>query len=99
MCCPLFFLASTTQDLINNPGGSSGNLCLGGSIGRYSSFAQSSMSTGSIDLTIDLTAVAQPTGPVQVAPGETWSFQCWFRDSVLGFPTSNFSGAVEVTFY
>ena len=30
-----FFLASQTQSQVANPGGSAGNLCLGGAIGRY----------------------------------------------------------------
>ena len=30
-----FFLASRTAGFVANPGGSQGNLCLGGSIGRY----------------------------------------------------------------
>lgn len=94
-----FFLASTTQDSVANPGGSSGTLCLGGSIGRYSAAAQNSGATGVIGLTLDLTALSQPTGPVAVVAGETWSFQCWYRDSILGFPISNFSEGAQVTFF
>ena len=30
-----FFITSTTQDFVENPGSSAGNLCLGGLIGRY----------------------------------------------------------------
>ncbi|MCP3916270.1 MAG: hypothetical protein GY711_12005 [bacterium] len=30
-------------------------------------------------------------------PGETWNFQCWYRDNNPG-PTSNFTDAVSVTF-
>ena len=36
--------------------------------------------------------LVNPTGPVQV--GETWHFQCWYRD--VG--TSNFTDAVAVSF-
>ena len=33
--------------------------------------------------------------PVAVQPGETWNFQCWYRD--LG-NSNNFTDAVSVTF-
>ncbi len=93
-----YFLVSMVPGNVAHPGGSTGTLCLGGAIGRYSSFAASSGSLGEITLNFDLTAVSQPTGPVSVMPGEAWHFQCWYRDSLLGFPTSNFSEAAEVTF-
>ncbi|MEM9382518.1 MAG: hypothetical protein AAGB93_21370, partial [Planctomycetota bacterium] len=50
-----YFLTSTTQDFIPNPGGSMGNLCLGGAIGRYvgPGQIQNSANTGAISLPID----------------------------------------------
>jgi hypothetical protein len=33
-----------------------------------------------------------------VTAGETWNFTSWYRDVVLGTPTSNFSDAVAITF-
>lgn len=94
-----YFIVSLDPGLVMNPGGSAGTLCLGGGIGRYSSFAMSSGASGEIELPLDLGAISQPTGPVAVAPGDVWRFQCWYRDSILGIPTSNFSEGVEVTFY
>ena len=38
-----------------------------------------------------------PTGLVQVAAGETWNFQAWYRDANPG-PTSNFTPSVSVLF-
>ena len=94
-----FFQTSVTQGLTVKPGGSQGNLCLGGSIGRYVGPGQimNSGSTGSFTLVLDLNAVPTPTGYVAVQPGDTWNFQAWHRDANPG-PTSNFTDAVSVTF-
>lgn len=91
-----YFLASQTQDFVPNPGGSQGNLCLGGSVARFSSQVQSSSVFGSIGITVDLGAI--PTSPPSaVQAGETWSFSTWYRD-VNPSATSNFSDGFEVLF-
>ncbi|MEM1447777.1 MAG: VCBS repeat-containing protein [Planctomycetota bacterium] len=94
-----FFLASRERGLIANPGGSAGNLCLGANIGRYvgPGQIQNSGTIGEIQLGIDLDAIPQATGPVTALPGETFHFQAWYRDSVLGQATSNFTDAVALT--
>ena len=94
-----FFIVSNTQGFSTNPGGSAGNLCLGGSIGRYQNMVQSSGAHGSISIQADLASIPQPLGPAITLPGDTWNFQTWFRDqSAGGAPTSNFSDATEVTY-
>ncbi len=95
-----FFLTSLSQGFVQNPGGSQGNLCLGGAIGRFVGPGQivNSGATGVATLAIDLTLHPTPTGPVTIAAGETWSFTTWFRDSSGGAPTSNFSDGLEVQF-
>jgi len=95
-----FFLTSQTQGLTMNPGGSTGNLCLGGAIGRYvgPGQIQNSGSAGAISLAIDLTMTPTPTGLVAVQAGETWFFTAWHRDSVSGNATSNFTDGVELAF-
>ncbi len=96
-----FFIASRTQGFVMNPGMSDGNLCLGGSIGRYVGAGQimNTGGAGSISLTVDLQAIPQPNGPVSAAAGDTWNFQCWFRDAGLsGTGTSNFSDGLSITF-
>jgi hypothetical protein len=94
-----YFITSRTQGFTANPGGSQGNICLGGSIGRsVGGVVINSGATGSVAAIADLTAMPQPTGPVAVLPGETWNFQCWFRDSVGGVATSNFTDATSVLF-
>jgi hypothetical protein len=48
-------------------------------------------------MAIDLLSMPTPTGFAPALPGETWNFQAWYRDSNPE-PTSNFTGAVGVTF-
>jgi hypothetical protein len=91
-----FFLVSETQGFTAMPGGSQGNICLGGSIGRYQLFASSSGNTGSIALDIDLTDVPAPSGSFAAAPGTTLNFQAWYRDA-NPMATSNFTDGVAVT--
>lgn len=95
-----FFIVSRTDGFAANPGGSAGNLCLGGSVGRYIAPGQiqNSGTGGTIDLPINLTAMPQPNGAVAAQAGETWRFQCWFRDSSGGLPTSNFSDGLAIAF-
>jgi hypothetical protein len=95
-----FFLASRTQGLVAQPGNSVGILCLGGAIGRYvgPGQIQSSGMAGSFQLTLDLTRTPTPAGLVAVAPGESWNFQAWYRDSLGGTSTSNFTQGLAVTF-
>ena len=45
---------------------------------------------------IDLTSIPV-NPPIAVQPGDTWHFQCWYRDSNPG-QTSNFTDAVRVMF-
>lgn len=96
-----YFMTSRTQDFVANPGGSQGNLCLGGAIGRYvgPGQVQNSAGAGRFTLAVDLAHQPTPTGPTSVAPGETWSFQAWYRDSLGGQATSNFTNGVAVAFH
>ena len=93
-----FFIVSRADGFVPNPAGSAGNLCLTGSIGRYVGSGQIKNSglAGTISLPLDLGAVPQPLGPAAAMPGETWHFQCWFRDSSAGVATSNFSDGLRV---
>ncbi len=94
------FLTSRTQGFIGNPGGSAGNVCLGGDIGRFLMPGQlgNTDDFGSRSIVIPLDSMAQPSGLVQVVAGDTWNFTYWFRDSVQGLVTNNFAGGLEVTF-
>ena len=73
-----------------------GNLCLGGTIGRYAADVQSSGPAGGFSLVIDLMNI--PVTPTQaVLAGETWNFQAWFRDT-NPTPTSNFTNALAAQY-
>jgi hypothetical protein len=36
--------------------------------------------------------------PIPIMAGDTWHFQCWYRDTVAGVGSSNFSNGLSVTF-
>lgn len=94
-----YFLVSANAGTIPNPGGSSGNLCLHPPFGRFIAQTQNSGLSGVVSIPVNLMSLPQPNGPVVVQPGETWRFQLWYRDALLGFPTSNFTDAVAVSFH
>lgn len=81
------------------PPGSSGTLCLGGTLGRYVGPGQllTSDATGTVVLPIDLTSTPLANHPT-VSAGQTLHFQAWFRDVVGGAATSHFTLARSVTF-
>lgn len=96
-----YFLSGTVQGLVMGPGGSQGNLCVGGNVGRFNRAAfgeiQNSGPSGEFSLTIDLSNMPTPTGAEALVPGDTRTFQCWYRDANPA-ATSNFSDGVEITF-
>jgi len=92
------FVVSQSSGFTPNAGGSAGNLCLGLPIGRYNSQVSNSGSLGQVTLTVDNTLMPLPTGFVAVQAGETWYFQTWFRDSLAGIPSSNYTRGYAVTF-
>ncbi|MDA1266109.1 MAG: hypothetical protein O2816_13595 [Planctomycetota bacterium] len=89
-----YFLASRDDGFVANPGGSAGNLCLGGQIGRFVAQVGNSGPQGMLEIQIDplIIPVAPPT---PILPGETWRFQCWFRDVEVA-PTSNFTDGIWI---
>jgi hypothetical protein len=95
-----FFVVSANQGFVMNPGGSSGNLCLSGAVGRYvgPGQIQNTGMAGGFSLAADLTTIPSPTGPIATMGGDTWNFQAWFRDSSPMGPTSNFTDGLQITF-
>ncbi|MEO1697548.1 MAG: hypothetical protein AAFU73_09650 [Planctomycetota bacterium] len=87
------FLASRSQGFIANVGGGAGNLCLGGSVGRYAQILQVAPD-GRMEFPLDLDRTPQPSGLVAVVPGESWYFQAWHRDA----GSSNLTVGLEVEF-
>lgn len=83
-----YFLTSQTQGFTMFPGGSDGNLCLGGQIKRFNELIQHTGETGRFSIQVPL---AFPP----ITAGSSWNFQAWHRD--IGGST-NFTDAETVTF-
>lgn len=94
----MLLAVSASADLVPFAGGSQGTLCLGGAIGRYNGQIVNSGAAGSVDLSLDLTSIPAPSGPVAAMAGDTWIFQGWYRDAIFGIPVSNFTSALRVEF-
>ena len=94
-----FFVVSLDQGFSPLANGSSdGNLCLGGTIGRYSAPMNvgNSGTSGTFSLRIDLTEIPQGGPTLSVQPGQSLNFQAWHRDSSAR--GSNFTNGLEITF-
>ncbi|MEZ5973772.1 MAG: cytochrome c peroxidase [Planctomycetota bacterium] len=95
------FISGPEPALVAHPGGSDGNLCIGGGasggLGRMAASLQAVGTAGVISYAVDLTAVPIASAPYQIAigAGTTWCFQTWYRDA-LGH--NNFSDALEIAF-
>ncbi|MCP3916805.1 MAG: hypothetical protein GY711_14710 [bacterium] len=91
-------LASQVQDFVPGAGGSQGALCVGVPFARFNRSGEilNSGNAGSVNLVVDSTDIPL-SPPVAVMAGETWYFQCWFRDA-NPMDTSNFSDGVAIAF-
>lgn len=89
----------------------SGDVCIaGGTFGRHVFGGDIYMGTdGFFDVSLDLSDVPSPRDAgvngnpsylysTSVLAGETWYWQCWYRDPSSGTGHSNFSSAISVTF-
>lgn len=96
----LLFINAMSQGFLRNPGGSQGDLCLGGVLGRFAAPGQIQMADaqGAASLLLDLTQLPSGAALFAASAGQTLFFQGWHRDVVGGVQTSNFTGAVAVTF-
>lgn len=92
---PGILLVSRQKGFVPFVGGGEGNLCLGGTIGRYAE-VWSVPADGRVLRTVDLEAIPTPFGTVAAVPGETWHWQAWHRDHHPG-PTSNLTDGLAVT--
>jgi hypothetical protein len=90
------------------PMSSCGIFCLKGGdptlLGRYFGDVFNTGAGGTGSLTIDLTAVPTagngPVGPYSIAlqAGDTWNFQCWYRDAMGCSAANNFTDAISISF-
>lgn len=92
------FVTSAVSGFVPNPNGSNGNLCLGGSIGRYVGPGQIMQINGAGEMSLVLNLAATPSGAgtIAVMAGDTRFWQAWHRDGVGG--GSNFTNGLEITF-
>lgn len=104
-------IPGNSPSIIATPGAdgtpSAGDICIaGGVFGRHLFNGDIFVGdSGAFSINVDLTAVPHPETPFDyfqaVVAGETWFWQCWYRDldtSVTPNTTSNFSSAISVTF-
>jgi hypothetical protein len=90
-----YFLFAQDQGFVPLFGGSSGNLCLSGSLFRLSNFVQSSGGAGQVSLPMPY---GNLPGANSFDIGDSWNFQYWYRDQSGGVPTSNTTDGVNITF-
>jgi hypothetical protein len=91
-----YYLVSAQSGFIANAPGSQGNICLSGTIGRYTSQIGQSTSAGLFTRSLG-TSNIPVIPPANINPGETWYYQLWHRD-FNPTPTSNFSRGIAITF-
>ena len=92
------YVTSQGNGVTPGAGGSAGNLCVSGAIGRFNaSVGMSSVTGRRIDF-VELGSLPTPTGTTSAQSGQTWNFQYWTRDMVSGSATSNYSNAIAVSF-
>ncbi len=94
-----FFLAAPAEGFVPNLGGGMGTLCLGAPITRLliPPAGQILFSGSSGEFRLRSSMLALPIG-VRPKVGETWHFQGWFRDNVLGNFTNNTTDAIRFTY-
>lgn len=93
------FVASRTSAYVTPLGpAADGVLCVGQPLGRFVGPGQiaSSGPAGVLELALPFGAIPVGAGTVPIAPGDSWYFQAWYRDSV-GFG-ANFSDGVWLVF-
>ncbi len=99
-----YFIVSQDTNLVTNPGGSAGNICIASfSMGRYASNVLDSGATGEVSFSPSLLVIPIATGGgsanFAAMSGDTVNWQYWYRDTDgMGMPTSNFSDAITVSF-
>ncbi|QDV08000.1 FG-GAP repeat protein [Planctomycetes bacterium Poly30] len=95
-----FFLVAPGDGFVVAAGGSQGNLCLGGRIGRLNRGPAEIFRTntsGEASRTLNVLDVPTPTGSEALLPGDTRYFQAWFRDAQPTV-TSNFTAGLRIQF-
>ncbi len=97
------FIVGRQRDLVLGFAGSDGSLCVKDTVARFldPGDVMPADAAGRATLEVDLNAIPLPlsAGVVSAMPGDTFTFQCWYRDlHGTGTNTSNLTNAVEITF-
>ena len=97
------FLVGRERNFVIAVAGSEGNLCIREPIARFLGPGEVSAAdlAGRLSIGVDLSAIPQhpSLGPIAAQPGDTFNFQCWYRDlGASGAAASNLTSAVEITF-
>jgi len=94
-----YYIMSMNQGFLAGFAGGMGNLCLAAPIVRFNNRPSGQVlfsgPDGTMSFRPDLTNLPQSTSFLS---GQTWSFQCWFRDFVGPMSTHNTSNGLEITF-
>lgn len=92
-----FFLVGTAPTFVAGAGGSQGNICVGGNVGRVVGGAVlSSTFLGAVTTQVDLSVLPAPNGVFAAQPGDLLNFQCWYRDTTPSGATSNLSDGLQI---
>lgn len=91
-------LSGSSTGFVPNPGGSEGNLCLGGQLGRYNGSISQASADGTVEFAMDPASIPSPTGSFAAMAGQFYQWQLWHRDSLGGAATSNYTNAVTILF-
>ncbi|MEZ6005336.1 MAG: hypothetical protein R3F33_14265 [Planctomycetota bacterium] len=93
-----YFLVGQSAGSPVIPPGSQGTFCLSGFLGRFNQLSQIGFSGTQGAFHLDVDTLAIPLNPTtQILAGQTWNFQCWYRDQNPG-NTSNFTNAIAISF-
>lgn len=95
------FMVGRERNFVSPFGNSEGALCVQTSLAQFRGPGEvmPASASGSACLHLDLNAIPTPLGSTAASPGDTFTFQCWYRDqSATGSPTTNTTNAVEITF-
>lgn len=89
-------LAAKNLGLVDSPGGSLGDLCIGSGVAIGRVGVAVADASGVMEIPVNTQAI--PLNPsTSILAGEQWFFQLWYRDHHLG-ATSNLSNAIRVDF-
>ena len=93
------FLVADEVGLVSQPAGAVGDLCLGGTLGRFRERVLCADAAGVVRMPVDLFDLPGAAAGLTPRPGQLRRFQYWYRDAdPIAGAVSNFSAGLEVRF-